>query len=140
MKGRGKSTPSVMSPDEVDFSPAILDVNALMAPFQVGMNLDHELSIVVPERQPVVPTSVVRELELLSRKGNDWRIKAALELSRRYVNVDIKGRGDAPIFNLALSKGWPVVTNDKRLRNKLLEKGIPVILVREKGHLELKEP
>jgi rRNA-processing protein FCF1 len=54
--------------------------------------------------------------------------------------VDIKGKGDAPIFNLAVGRGWPVATSDGRLRNKLHKRGIPVVLVRERGHLELTEP
>jgi rRNA-processing protein FCF1 len=132
--------PGVLLPDDVDFAPIILDVNALMAPFQFGLNLDAQLSEVVPDLTPVVPTSAVRELEMLLGKGNDWKIKAAIELSRKYHNIDIKGKGDAPIFNLAVNKGWTVLTSDGRLRRKLLDRGIPVVFVRDRGYFEIKYP
>ncbi len=137
---------SVVSPDQIcppkdlGKEAVILDVNALMAPFQMGFNLDKELSVILPEKVPVVPTSVVRELEMILKRGNDWRVKAALDLSRKYQLIDIKGKGDAPIFNLALKMKWPVVTMDRKLKIKLLDRGIPVIFVRGKGHLQLLEP
>jgi rRNA-processing protein FCF1 len=137
---RNPESRDIPAPDDIDIEAVILDVNALMSPFQTAINLDIELSKVLPDRVPIVPTSVIRELEMLKKKGNDWRIKAALELASKYDWVDIKGRGDAPIFNLALKKRWPVVTMDRRLRKKLLERGIPVVLLREKGRMELKEP
>ncbi|MFW3147353.1 MAG: PIN domain-containing protein [Thermoplasmatota archaeon] len=129
----------IFSPDEMDDNCIILDANSLLAPFQNSFNLDSELVRVLPNVSPVVPTSVLRELERLKGKG-DWRIKAALDLSAKYPKVDIKGKGDAPIFNLAVKKGWPVMTQDKRLRLKLLGRGIPVVVIKDRGQLFLMEP
>lgn len=117
----------------------ILDANALMSPFQQNFNLDIELDNAAPGIKPIVPTSVIRELEILMKKG-DWRVKAALDLARKYPSVDIKGKGDAPILNLAVKKGWAVMTQDRKLRMNLLKKGIPVIILRGKGHLRVMEP
>lgn len=117
----------------------ILDANALMAPFQQNFNLDIELDNASPGINPIVPTSVIRELESLMRKG-DWRVKAALDLAGKYPTIDIRGKGDAPIFNLAVNKGWMVMTQDKGLRMKLLKRGIPVMVLRGKGHLRVMEP
>ncbi|HHD16665.1 MAG TPA: DNA-binding protein [Euryarchaeota archaeon] len=127
-------------PEDFGSQAIILDVNALMSPFQMGINIDLELSKVVPERVPVVPMSVVRELESLIEKGNDWKPRAALELSTRYQRIDIRGKGDAPIFNLAVRMSWPVMTMDRRLRKKLIERGIQVVFIRGKSHLELLDP
>jgi rRNA-processing protein FCF1 len=116
----------------------ILDTNALMAPFQFSFNLDLELERVLPGVPPIVPTPVVRELEQLAWNGDRWA-KAALTLSSKYERIEIKGSGDAPIFNLALNMSWPVLTMDRRLRDNLLKRGIPVVFVRDKGKLELRE-
>lgn len=140
LRSNDEETPKYLKPEEIDFQPIILDVNFLMAPFQFKINMDVELGKVVPECVPVVPSSVLRELESLLRKGNDWKVKAAIELASRYTVVDIRGKGDAPIFNLAVGRRWPVATSDRGLRNKLHKRGIPVVLVRERGHLELTEP
>jgi len=117
----------------------ILDSNALIAPFQFSFNLDLELERVLPGVRPIVPTPVIRELELLARKG-ERLAKAALALSSKYETIDIKGRGDAPIFNLAVNMSWPVLTMDRKLRDNLLKRGVPVLFVRGKGKLELREP
>ncbi|MCU0799383.1 MAG: hypothetical protein MUC62_06900 [Candidatus Thermoplasmatota archaeon] len=117
----------------------ILDSNALIAPFQFSFNLDLELERVLPGVRPIIPTPVIRELELLAGKG-ERLAKAALALSSKYETIDIKGRGDAPIFNLAVNMSWPVLTMDRKLRDNLLKRGVPVLFVRGKGKLELREP
>jgi len=130
---------ALFNENEIHGRHVILDANALIAPFQFSFNLDIELGRTAPGAVPVIPTSVIRELESLVRKG-DWRVKAALELARNYTWVEIRGRGDGPIFDLALRKKWIVMTQDKRLRKNLLGRGIPVILIRDRGHLMLMEP
>ncbi len=117
----------------------ILDSNALIAPFQFSFNLDLELERVLPGVRPIVPTPVIRELEHLAGRG-ERLAKAALALSSKYETLDIKGLGDAPIFNLALNMSWPVLTMDRKLRDNLLKRGIPVVFVRGRGKLELREP
>lgn len=116
----------------------ILDSNALIAPFQFSFNLDLEVQRVLPGVQPIVPTSVIRELEMLASRG-ERSAKAALALSAKYEHIEIKGTGDAPIFNLALKMSWPVLTMDRRLRENLLKRGISVVFVRDKGKLEMRE-
>jgi hypothetical protein len=116
----------------------ILDTNAVMAPFQFGFNLDLELKRIVPWAEPIVPSSVLKELERLS-KGGDWVAKAALKLSENYEKVQVRGKGDPSIVDLAVRMGWPVMTQDRRMRAILNSKGISVVLVREKGHLQLFE-
>jgi len=132
-------TRSLVRIEELPRTCVILDANALMSPFQQNFNLDIEVQKAVPGYEPVVPSSVVRELEALIKNG-DWRVRAALQLSMNYPCVDVKGKGDAPIFNLAVRTGWIVLTQDKKLRENLRKKGIPVLLLRGKGHLQLMEP
>lgn len=116
----------------------ILDTNAIMAPFQFGFNLDLELKRIIPWAEPIVPSTVLKELEKLSKAG-DWRARAALKLSENYEKVPVKGKGDPSIVGLAVRMSWPVMTQDRRLRAILNSKGIAVVLVREKGHLQLFE-
>ncbi|MGA1822642.1 MAG: PIN domain-containing protein [Thermoplasmatota archaeon] len=117
----------------------LLDTNALMSPFQFNFNLDVKINEILPEAQAVVPTCVVRELKALAGKGS-WKAKAALKLSEKYPLVIVKGIGDAPIFNLAVSKGWAVMTQDRGLRNQLLSRSVPVVFLRGLGRLEYQEP
>jgi len=126
-------------PSSFEDNILLLDTNALMSPFQFGFNLDSELERAVPELRPVVPASVARELIHLVKHG-DWKARAALRLASKYDWVSVRGRGDAPIFNLALNRGWAVMTQDRLLRKNLITRGIKVLVVRGGGHLTLLEP
>jgi rRNA-processing protein FCF1 len=117
----------------------ILDTNALISPFQFNYNLDVKIAELMPEAKVLVPTCVIRELIALSGRGN-WRAKAALKLAENYPWVSVKGIGDAPIFNLAVNKGWAVMTQDRGLKDQLLSRSIPVVFLRGLGRLEYQEP
>lgn len=121
------------------FERIILDTNALISPFQFGYNLDMELARTVPWATPVIPTSVIVELERLSREGN-WMARAGARLAEKYEKVTVRGKGDASIISLATSRRWMVMTQDRKLRSILNGRGIPVVMVRDKGHLHLVEP
>ena len=117
----------------------ILDTNALLSPFQFAFNLDQELKRAAMGYHPAVPTCVIRELDRLI-KGGDWKAKAARKLADNYDHVEVKGTGDGPIFNLAVNKEWAVMTFDKRLRSKLLSRGIPVLTMKGKDYLSFIVP
>ncbi len=117
----------------------ILDTNALLSPFQFAFNLDQELKRAAMEYNPAVPTCVIRELERLIKGGN-WKARAARKLADNYDHVEVRGIGDGPIFNLAINKGWAVMTFDKRLRSKLLSRGIPVLTMKGKDYLSFINP
>ncbi|MFQ5884918.1 MAG: PIN domain-containing protein [Thermoplasmata archaeon] len=111
----------------------ILDTNALLMPFQFGVNLDLELGRWVGECDVLVPSSVVGELKGLA--GTDRHAKAALELAQKYEILEVEESGDASILSLAMEKNGIVVTNDKELIQELRGSGIPVISLRSRTHL-----
>ena len=63
----------------------ILDANALIAPFQQNFNLDLELEVAAPGVKPVVPTSVIRELENL------------IESQAGFLQISVQFLRDAPL-------------------------------------------
>ena len=127
------------SPEDFHGDVVILDANALMAPFQFSFNLDLKLEDIVPGATAIVPTSVIDELEKLASNG-DWKVKAALDLSLKYPSVTSKGKGDSSICNLAVDRGWMVMTQDRDLRRRLLNRSITVLFLRGKGRIALMEP
>lgn len=111
----------------------ILDANALLMPFQFGLNLDLELERLVGECDILVPSSVLGELRRLAR--TDRSARAALELAQKYEISEVEEEGDTSVVSLAKEKKGIVVTNDKELIQKLKEAGIPVIYLRSRTHL-----
>lgn len=117
----------------------ILDTNALMAIGALGIDLLAELERVAPGREPVVPTGVVDELRTIqgAGAGADARNAAiALSIVRDLESVATEGDVDNSLIHLAQDRGWEVVTNDAELIRRLREKGVPVIYIRQKSHLE----
>jgi len=113
----------------------VLDANALMMPFQFGLNLSAEIERLLGECEVYVPSSVRSELKSLSSK--DRVAKAALELSERFAKVETKAKGDDSIVEAAIALDAAVVTSDAELLQKLKEKGIRRIRLRSRSHLIL---
>lgn len=111
----------------------LLDANALMMPFQFSLDLDGELSRLLGEVNVKVPSSVLRELQALA--SSDPQARAALQLAERYPTLPAEGRGDDALLAVARDCRAAVVTNDRRLRGRLRDEGLPVIYLRGKQRL-----
>ncbi len=112
----------------------LLDANALMMPFQFSLDLEEELKRLLGDYEVLVPSSVLRELEGLSK--TDGRARAALELASRYRVVEVPGEGDQAIFSAAVERSSAVLTNDSKLRRRLRRADIPVIYLRGRSKLQ----
>ena len=112
----------------------ILDTNALLMPFQFGINLSTELKRLLGAFEIVVPSSVLDELKGLKPKN---LAKAAEALSLRFKVWSTEEKGDEAIVSLAKELKAVVVTNDKRLMEALRKLKLPVIHLRSRTHLVL---
>ncbi len=119
----------------------ILDANFLMIPEMHGVDIFSELERILDKKyELIVPEVVIGELKHLSREGSPSEKKAAkvaLDLSGRARKVKSKKSGDEEIIRLAEKENCAVGTNDKNLKKRLKNKGIPVIYLRQKSHLDI---
>ena len=124
------------------------DTNFLIYGVKHGINIDYELDRLFNCYKVVILRCVREELEKLrSRlKGKErYSVSLLLSLIRRYEeeDEDVPGKyTDEIIVNYALKcreRGKKVVvcTNDKELKERLLEMGIPVVVVKQKKYFEL---
>ena len=111
----------------------VLDANALMMPFQFGLNLSAEIERLLGRCEIFVPSSVRSELMKLSSK--DRTAKAALKLCGRFAEVATRSVGDDGVVEAALTLDAVVVTNDSDLLQALKEKRIRRIRLRSRSHL-----
>lgn len=129
----------------------IFDTNALMIPAEQKIDIFEEVEKQIGNYQAIAPESVMEELQKMSEKSKDAKI--GLELARRKCRpqqIDIQnnncGGADKDIIELAThlkekeNNKIQVVTNDRKLRKKLLEKNISVFYLRQKKTLEIKRP
>ena len=113
----------------------ILDTNALMMPFQFGINLDLELERLFGSFEILVPSPVVRELRSLAPTDNIAR--SALRLARKYKTVESEGETDKVLVDLAKGRHAVVVSNDKLVIRSLEREGLPYVRLRSRSHLIL---
>ncbi|WP_297491262.1 PIN domain-containing protein [Thermococcus sp.] len=124
----------------------IPDTNFLLVPGQFGVDVISELHRILDVRFKIaVPDVVLRELDLVERKsrGRDLlAVRMAKKLAERFETLKVGEFGKRPtddqIFDFAAKNEHVIVcTNDKDLRRRLRERGIPVVYLRSKKVLEL---
>ncbi len=114
-----------------------------MIPAQFQIDLFDEIRSLVGGFEPVVLSSVMKELEGLSNnKGRDGAAaRCGLALGKECTIADSSdlesGSVDAQIIEYAVQRGSMVVTNDRRVRDALLTRGVGVISMRKQKKLEL---
>lgn len=120
----------------------LFDANALMIPGQFGVDIFSETENLVGSFDPVTIKGVVAELEgLCNGRGRDASAaRVGLSLSRRCTVIDnVKSNipVDDKIVKTAEEMDCMVLTNDRGLKNKLLENNIDVIVLRNQKTLEI---
>jgi uncharacterized protein len=114
-----------------------------MMPAQFQIDLFDELRNLLGGFEPIVLSSVMRELDGLTRaKGRHGAAaRLGLALGER---CTIAESGDVPsdtvdgqVIEYAVKNGCMVVTNDRHVRDELFARGIGVISMRKQKKLEL---
>ena len=125
-------------------STVILDTNALMMPVELDIRVFEELDRLVGDADLVVPEPVVAELEKLRDSGTGTEATAAAVgrdlVSRCQVIETEESYADDAVLELAAGDGDYAVTNDRPLRDRLLERGVRVIGLRGRTTLQITEP
>lgn len=113
----------------------------MMIPESHGVNIFRELDRIVDQKYELfVPEVVIGELENLKENGTSSEKKAAkvaTQLAARAEKIPSQKTADEEILRLAEGGNCAVATNDRNLRKRLRERGIPVIYLRQRTHLEI---
>ena len=122
------------------------DTNFLLVPGQFGVDIVGELNRILDVKFRIaVPNVVLQELDVIEGKtrGKDLlAVRMAKKLAERFETVEIGRFGEKPIddqiYEFAVSNERVIVcTNDKGLKKRLRERGVPVAYLRSKKILEL---
>lgn len=124
----------------------ILDTNFLTVPAQFGVDVFSEAERVLERSvEFILLESVVDEIKAKlekSGKTESRMFRIALDLTERCKVVDIEqsmkdSLVDDQLLEYAVSVGGILATNDKELRERAADRGVPVLILRGKKHLEL---
>ena len=135
----------------------VLDANALTMPVECDVRVFEELERVAGELTDVgtgengdstdyvVPRAVMDELERLAAGAGEAATAAGVGLDLaathcRVVDHDAD-HGDAAVYECATREGVrAAVTNDRPLRSRLIDAGVPVISLRGANKLAVTRP
>ena len=123
-----------------------MDTNALMMPVECDVRLFDELARLLGESVEamdlVVPRAVVAELDALAPGASKEAVAASVgrDLADRCRVVDTTAEyADDAVVELTDDADY-VVTNDRPLRGRLLDRGVPVVGLRGRNTLAITEP
>ena len=118
----------------------ILDSSAVMMLFEFSIDLEDELTRLLGKFNIVVPSPIYEELSFLSEQGKGKKkliARPALEIIKKYEVVDVEGKGDDSVLNLAKKLNGIILTNDRELRRRAKKLGLHNIYLRGKKTLEM---
>jgi rRNA-processing protein FCF1 len=119
-----------------DLPLVLLDTNALLMPFQMGLDVEAEIERAMGSCRIAVPMVVIAELQAM--EGSVKFVTAALKLAERFEVLETVGLGDNAIVELAKRSGGIVVTGDRGLVGRRRKEGLQVRRPRQKSRLELR--
>ncbi|WP_293029731.1 PIN domain-containing protein [Natronococcus sp.] len=122
-----------------------LDTSALMMPVELDVRLFDELERLIGPTELVAPQPVIEELRRLSEKGGTEGTAASVGhdlATERCLVVDTEeSYADDALVELAREGSVDyVVTNDRPLRDRVLEASIPVLALRGRNKLAITQP
>ena len=115
----------------------LVDACGWVSLVDAGLNLDISLNETIGEAELKITDSVRKELDSLS--DNRGGLLLNLLYSRAEVVRSEDGHTDTNLVEISIEKGWPVLTVDRGLKRKLLERGCSFIEVTSGPSLRLVE-
>lgn len=124
----------------------VVDTSFLMIPAEFGIDVFTESKRILEKNvEFILLTSVIREIETRTRSGNipaESKFRIAGDLAKRCKTVDVSPRFaglpvDDQLLEYTASIKGVLATNDRRLRERARERGLPVLLMRSKKRLAL---
>ena len=115
----------------------LVDACGWVSLVDAGLNLDISLNETIGEAELKVTDSVRKELDSLA--GSRGGLLLDLLYSRAEFVKSEEGHTDTNLVEISIETGWPVLTVDRGLKRKLVERGCSFIEVTSGPSLRLVE-
>lgn len=114
----------------------LLDTNFLVASFQHSFDIFDEIERLYPFHELYTLDDAVAEAK--SIEGGKYGDLAEQLIENKNIEVlETQGRGEVDDLIVDVSDEFVVATNDKELKQRLLDRGREVIIIRSGTHLEV---
>jgi rRNA-processing protein FCF1 len=114
----------------------VLDTNFLVAPFQLSFPLFEEFDRIYPLHQIYTLEEAVQEAK--SIEGGKYKELIDKLLETQDIEVlSTEGNGEVDDLLVDIAEDYIIATNDKELKNRLLDDSREVVIIRSGDHLEV---
>lgn len=114
----------------------ILDTNFLVAPFQLSIALFEEIDKKYPQNELYVLDKVLQEAK--SIEGGKYKDLVEKLIEKKNIEIlETKGKGKVDDLLVEAPDHYVIATNDKELKERLLDHNKEVLIIRSKNHLEV---
>ena len=118
----------------------LVDACGWVAMMDAGLNLDEAMKNVVGKAALLVLDSVQNELELLSQRRKGLLLELLVVRSERVPDIEGMSHPDEMLIQMSTANGWPVLTVDRQLKERLIGFGGSYIEVTSGRSLRLVSP
>lgn len=112
----------------------LLDTNFLTAPFQMNVSIFEEIDGRYPGNRVFTLDRVIEEAKSIEDGKYGGLIEKLVESEDVQV-LETEGNGFVDDLLVDLSDEFLIATNDRELKNRVLDKGRPVMYIRSKSHI-----
>ena len=112
----------------------LLDTNFLVAPFQLNVAIFEEIDEKYPGNRVYTVDLVMDEAKSIESGKYGGLVEKLVE-SEDIEVLETEGNGFVDDLLVDLSDEFLVATNDKELKNRILDEGRPVMYIRSSSHL-----
>ena len=112
----------------------LLDTNFLVAPFQLNVAIFEEMDEKYPGNRVYTVDLVMDEAKSIESGKYGGHVEKLVE-SEDIEVLETEGNGFVDDLLVDLSDEFLVATNDKELKNRILDEGRPVMYIRSSSHL-----
>jgi len=113
----------------------LFDTNFLTAPFQLDFGLFEELDRLYGRYEVYTLEDAVQEAKSIE-EGKYGKLVEKLIETQEIEVLETTGEGEVDDLLVDISNDFTVATNDKELKNRLVDEGKEVVIIRGGNHLE----
>lgn len=113
----------------------LFDTNFLTAPFQLDFGLFEELDRLYGRYKVYTLEDAVQEAKSIE-EGKYGKLVEKLIDTQDIKVLETTGEGEVDDLLVDISNDFTVATNDKELKNRLVDEGKEVVIIRGGNHLE----
>ncbi len=114
----------------------ILDTNFLVAPFQLSISLFEEIERTYPFSEIHTLDDAVEEAKSIESGKYGSLVEKLIDTQEIHV-LETEGEGTVDDLLVELSDEYIIATNDKELKQRILDRNNPVMIIRSRSYIEV---